>query len=252
MKRITVVIALILMYNMSEAQNATINKGGYSTIRKDTINVNGIVYDYLDQPVKQQLIHTPLSGLYPITSYTDDDGRFILKGVSPKDTLIMDFADNYIKIPNNGSRYLEIYLPKFKPNQVNLPYGNVTAIRKLKKNPSTVFKISPESCCILSIRARAAFKNGGNEGFLKFVQSNIRYPQKAIDNNIEGEVEVIFNIEKDGSLSNIRLARGIGYGCDEQVLNAVKKSPNWRPAKDGVQSQVNQSSVTINFKLTDK
>jgi TonB family protein len=246
---LSLIIILITAFNICKAQNI-LDTGRYRTIRKDTINIKGVVYDSFDQPVKSKEVYTRMSGLYPVVTSTGDDGRFDLKGASPKDTLIVDLGGYEIKTPNNGSRYLEIYSPPLTP--LNTISSTVTAVRKFKKNPPAVFKVSLVSGCILSISMLAEFKNGGKEGFLKFVQSNIKYPKKAIDNNIEGEVEVIFDIEKDGSLANVKLARGIGYGCDDEVINAVKKSPNWRPAMYGAQSQVNQSSVTINFKLTDK
>jgi TonB family protein len=250
--KISLIIILISTCNIIKAQNTFANPANYRIIRKDTINIRGVIYDSFNQLVKRQLIYTRLNGLYPVSDITDDNGNFKLNGASPKDTLIIDLGGGDFIIPNNGSRYLEIHLPPMHTIESNVAYGNITAARKFKKNPPTVFKIETDILDEYGSTSFATFKNGGEAGFFKFVQANIKYPQKAIDNNIEGEVKVTFDIEKDGTLSNIILNRGIGYGCDEQVVNAVKKSPNWIPARSFSRVSVSPSSVTINFKLTDK
>ena len=58
-------------------------------------------------------------------------------------------------------------------------------------------------------------------------------PQEAIDAGIEGRVFVGFVVEKDGSVSSIKLLRGIGYGCDEAAMDVVRKMPKWKPGMQG-------------------
>jgi protein TonB len=58
---------------------------------------------------------------------------------------------------------------------------------------------------------------GGIEMFYKFLQYNIRYPAKAFENKIQGKVFVSFVIEKDGSLTDIKVVRALGSGCDERL-----------------------------------
>ena len=72
---------------------------------------------------------------------------------------------------------------------------------------------------------------GGMEAMMKFVASNVKYPEAAKDKNIEGRVFVSFVIEKDGSVSNVKVLRGIGGGCDEEAVRVVKSMPNWTPGK---------------------
>lgn len=70
---------------------------------------------------------------------------------------------------------------------------------------------------------------GGMEKFYKFLQYNIRYPAEAHDKNIQGKVFITFVVEKDGSLTDIKVVRGIGGGCDEEAVRVMKMSPKWNP-----------------------
>ncbi len=70
---------------------------------------------------------------------------------------------------------------------------------------------------------------GGYEAFYRFVGKNLKYPPQARRIGVEGKVFVHFVVDKDGSLSDISIARGIGAGCDEEVLRIVQMSPKWNP-----------------------
>jgi TonB family protein len=71
---------------------------------------------------------------------------------------------------------------------------------------------------------------GGEDSLNVFLKKNLQYPEEAIKKGIQGKVFVTFIIDTDGSLSEIKLVKGIGEGCDEEALRMVKKMPNWRPA----------------------
>jgi periplasmic protein TonB len=72
---------------------------------------------------------------------------------------------------------------------------------------------------------------GGEAALFKYLKDNIRYPKLALDNNIKGKVVLQFVINIDGSIQDIKVMRGIGGGCDEEALNAVKKMPSWKPSR---------------------
>ncbi len=69
---------------------------------------------------------------------------------------------------------------------------------------------------------------GGQSAFIKFLSRNLKYPVIAVEKGIEGKVLVSFIIEKNGRLSNIKILRGIGYGCDEEAIRVLEKSPEWK------------------------
>ncbi len=70
---------------------------------------------------------------------------------------------------------------------------------------------------------------GGMVNFYKLIGNNIKYPEAAKKNNIEGIVFVSFIIEKDGSLSNVAVKRTLGYGTDEEAVRVLKLSEKWNP-----------------------
>jgi TonB family protein len=72
---------------------------------------------------------------------------------------------------------------------------------------------------------------GGDEARIDFLSKNLHYPAYARDEDIEGTVYIEFVVEIDGSLTNIKVKRGIGGGCDEECLRVLKLMPNWKPGK---------------------
>jgi TonB family protein len=93
---------------------------------------------------------------------------------------------------------------------------------------------------------------GGIENLYKYLAKNLQYPKAARENKVQGKVFITFIIEKDGSLTDFKVLRGIGSGCDEEAIRAMKGSPKWKPAaQDGKQVR-QQYTIPISFTLTDK
>ena len=92
---------------------------------------------------------------------------------------------------------------------------------------------------------------GGEEAMMKYVAENIKYPQAAKDKNIGGRVFVSFVIEKDGSVNEVKVMRGIGGGCDEEAVRVIKGMPKWKPGiQKGKPVRVSYM-MPLNFKLSD-
>lgn len=72
---------------------------------------------------------------------------------------------------------------------------------------------------------------GGDEERVKFLKENMTYPRMAIDIGLQGKVYIYFVIEKDGSISNVRIERGIGAGCDEEAARVIAMMPKWKPGR---------------------
>ena len=72
---------------------------------------------------------------------------------------------------------------------------------------------------------------GGNSAMMKFLSDNIKYPVEAQENGIEGRVITNFVVEKDGSLSDIQVVRGIDPLLDKEAVRVLKAMPNWQPGK---------------------
>lgn len=96
-------------------------------------------------------------------------------------------------------------------------------------------------------------KNERNEcavnQLMKFIYSNIHYPEFARQNDIEGTVYLQFVVEKDGSITEANLMRDIGGGCGEESLRVIAKMPKWLPGKQQGRPVRVRFSLPIQFKL---
>ncbi|MDE7357323.1 MAG: energy transducer TonB, partial [Bacteroidales bacterium] len=90
---------------------------------------------------------------------------------------------------------------------------------------------------------------GGDEAFYQYIAANIRYPVVAMESGISGRVYVTFVVEKDGSITDVKVLRGIGGGCDEEAVRVVKAMPKWKPGKQRGRPVRVLYRVPINFTL---
>ena len=92
---------------------------------------------------------------------------------------------------------------------------------------------------------------GGINAFSQFLSRTVKYPKQARENNVQGRVIISFIVETDGSLTNIRVVRGIGSGTDEEAIRALKLSPKWLPGYQNRHKVRVAYSVPINFSLSE-
>ena len=90
---------------------------------------------------------------------------------------------------------------------------------------------------------------GGEQAMMKFVADNVKYPQDAIDKEISGRVLVSFVVEKDGSIGDVKVVKGIGGGCDEEAVRVVNAMPKWKPGMDKGKPVRVSYMMPITFKL---
>ena len=90
---------------------------------------------------------------------------------------------------------------------------------------------------------------GGDQAMMDFVAKNVQYPQEARDKEISGRVLVSFIVEKDGSIADVKVVKGIGGGCDEEAVRVVKAMPKWKPGKDKGKSVRVSYMMPFTFKL---
>ncbi len=93
------------------------------------------------------------------------------------------------------------------------------------------------------------FNNAGQEEFLRYVSSKLNYPSQARRMGIEGKVFVRFIVDRTGKMTDIEVVRGIGAGCDEEVLRVLNAAPAWQPGKQrGVPVNV-RMMIPVTFRL---
>lgn len=92
----------------------------------------------------------------------------------------------------------------------------------------------------------AKFQDGYNS-IIKFVQENIKFPTEAKENNVHGKLMVSVVVEKDGSLSDIKIKKGLGYGLDEEIVRIIKMMPKWQPAQHKGKAVRQSQTIVIPF-----
>ncbi len=92
---------------------------------------------------------------------------------------------------------------------------------------------------------------GGKKAFKKYLVENVRYPQLALDNKVQGKVTVQFTVQQSGVLSDFKVLKGIGFGCDEEVIRLIQDGPKWKPAKNNEVPQKGRVKVRLRFTLPD-
>lgn len=101
--------------------------------------------------------------------------------------------------------------------------------RNVDPNPPTDESDKIED--VVNVSEKPMFGTGGDNEFRTWIAQNIHYPQSAVEAQIQGKVYIQFVIEKDGSLSNIKVIRSVDPEIDKEAIRVLEQSPKWTPGK---------------------
>ena len=104
----------------------------------------------------------------------------------------------------------------------------------LSKNPDAVIPFQ-------LVENKPAFEGGDANDFTKWVNSHIDYPQAAIDEHLEGRVVLGFTVDKDGTVKDVKVLRGVNEVLDNEAVRVVSSSPKWEAASQ------NGNPVAVNY-----
>lgn len=202
-----------------------------------------------------------LEGFYPAeiihTVNMDDNGVVAIPELTPMlGSANIDFEPTGSKITIDGKDF------GVTPNIVNgLTAGNhsvtishdgyaseTLTVTIIESDVTTVTGVLDENKIFITAEEEAHFP-GGEAAMFKFLSRNLLYPSEAMAENVQGKVYISFVVEKDGSLSNIRILRGKHPALDAEALRAVKTLPNFIPAKQNGIPVRQEITLPINFRL---
>jgi protein TonB len=125
--------------------------------------------------------------------------------------------------------------------RIDEPVGNApVSAAVVESNPNEIFT---------SVEQLPAF----NGDFNKYLSKAVRYPAVAQENGVQGRVNVTFVVERDGSLTDIKVVgRTFGSGLEEEAMRVVKSSPKWTPGRQNGRAVRVQYTVPIVFTLNDQ
>ena len=235
------VFALLILLN-TQCDNTKPNEEKQSAVVKADENAGqllGTIVDrFSEKPIALATILLEKDGkeLYYTTS--DKNGRYEI-------TKINAGAYN-VKVSCEGYETVTI-------RDVNIPVKKLTFQDFWLKNKEASAALSQEVVVGQDSIHRVAevmpqYPGGPNE-MMKYIQENLKYPQSAKDNKIEGKVFVSFVVEKDGSITNAAVMRGIDKECDAEALRVVASMPKWTPGQQDGKNVRTQFTIPIYYKF---
>ncbi|TGE17228.1 energy transducer TonB [Hymenobacter elongatus] len=90
---------------------------------------------------------------------------------------------------------------------------------------------------------------GGMAGLLAYLGKTIKYPALALRNQVEGKVFISFVVGPTGNITDVKLTKGIGAGCDEEAIRVIKAMPNWTPGKQNGRPVSVSYTVPVTFAI---
>lgn len=109
------------------------------------------------------------------------------------------------------------------------PVQQIDGVKVNKSKRSENTEKETEEMIFIVVEQMPVFP-GGQEKMIDFLSDNLEYPVLAKESGIQGTVYVSFVVRKDGRISDIKILKGIGGGCDEEAVRVVSKMPRWKPA----------------------
>lgn len=175
--------------------------------------------------------------VYSVTA--DENGNYEFKSIPAGTYNLKTFYEGYttmiiegFNIPANKFAFQNLYLLKQDD-------ADETSSQKPQVTQDSLYRVT---------EVMPEYPGGPNE-MMRYIQENIKYPQSAIDNKIEGRVFVTFVVEKDGSISNAAVMRGIDKECDAEALRVVSSMPKWNPGQHKGEVVRTQFTIPIIYKF---
>ena len=118
------------------------------------------------------------------------------------------------------------------------------------KEPEPEVKHKEEEIFV-AVEQQAEFP-GGQAALMKWLSQNVRYPETAQQNDVQGRVIVKFVVEKDGSIGTATILKGVDKDLDREALRVVKKMPRWQPGKNNGVAVRSYFNLPVVFKLQNQ
>ena len=207
------------------------NQEHSSVIGKDSIVVEGIVVDYKNKPLKNAIVVIRETN---IGTFTNEKGEFKIT-VEPGAELYFSYVGKrgQLREVTDGKRLVV----KMRDGVFDIEdLSSVSSDTTNAKNYEDVFQVVEEM---------PGFPGDIN----KYLGRNIKYPEKAQKERIQGRVTVQFIIEKDGTITNAKVIRPVHRLLDKEAIRVVESMPKWRPGTQRGEPVRVSYTIPINFRL---
>ena len=181
-----------------------------------------LAFDYSSKEKKVATLETETAAvevedMIPITQETPPPPE-----AAPKIPILsdqIDVVDDNIKIDDNMFQNLE--------DDAN---SGVEIMDYIESAPEEE-NIEEEAIPFQLVEEKPSFNGGDANEFSKWVNSRLVYPEIAKENGVQGRVTLQFTVNADGSVSNVKVLRGVDSSLDKEAVRVVSSSPKWKPGK---------------------
>ena len=213
--------------------------------------------------------HTLKVSISPFEVFDDDGAPMQLI----KDTIFYEDDGTYVKFetsdgfqPETGEPCKKLTITSY--NADGTPRNNFFITETERRGDTSTYSIEPftftlsehlfeqlldiatsEEDTVYQIVEEMPKFPGGEKALMDYVSNNVKYPEEAKNKNIAGRVFVSFVVEKDGSIGEVKVLRGIGGGCDEEAVRVIKGMPKWKPGMQKGKPVRVSYQIPIYFKL---
>jgi protein TonB len=198
-----------------------------------SIMLFGFEYKSYDKEVESEQTVTQGEVIEEVVMQTKQEAKPEPPPPAQAQTTLLNIVDNNVQVTN------DIEIDASDNNTQNQEYQVVEQETTTDVAEAEIFSVVEES---------PSFP-GGDEGRIKYLGENIKYPPLARESNIEGTVYIEFIVEKDGSINKPTIKRDIGGGCGDEALRVVKAMPKWAPGKQRGKPVRTQFVLPIKFML---
>ena len=179
---------------------------------------------------------------------TDSKGDFVMGEVPIKSELLVSFVGFKTKIVPLAGKDKATHFVKIELEEG--PAMKATASRAITAIPSNIKTVDGE--VVMNVVDKNPQFPSGLSGLGYYLSKNLKYPEAARRANVEGKVFVSFVVLKDGSISDIQVIKGLGFGCDEEAVRITKAMPRWKPGTHKGQVVNVKFNLPIAFVLEKK
>lgn len=227
--------------NLYSQDTSWVDVHGFKTTNKDSLNTYSLKFKDEKDSNKVTLLEYSIDWELISSTHYSDYSQFLLDGTQMtyyRNGKIRRM-ENFSHGKNNGE--LRTYWPNDTLKRIDY-YSNGELIE------GSCFDSTGMKIPYYNFQVQPTFPGGYNEMY-NFLRSNIEYPKNAKKKNIQGKVFVTFMINKDGTISAMRIYRGAHKELNDEALRVIKKMPKWIPGKIDGEFYSARFTIPINFKL---
>ena len=186
--------------------------------------------------VKEEVLATAQQTQIAIVEKVDEDKKVKLAEEQREETKVAGLVNQ------EGSDDADRFKAVQQQVVVKAPEPEKPKIEEKKHEPEKIFT---------AVEQQASFP-GGQAALMKWLSSNLRYPERAQQNDIQGRVTVQFVVNADGSIEQVTVLKGVDKDLDNEAIRVVKRMPKWQPGKNNGVAVRSYFRLPVTFKLANK